>query len=372
MMELRQKCARLKQKIDRLGDQQLEFMKRERELKEKNERLKKKNKKLKKVEKILLLTRQVKDMKVKDFKIGRVLGRGSHSIVFHVEAKDLPNTFANTFALKMILNLQQIETNVLGNEYMNERNSSCVHPNIIHILSEFTDKPTEEMIKNADPSIREFLVRFNHQTEEETPITTQFFLIEFHPLTLEDLCKSSKLSVDRVLKYSRQLLDCFSFLFDNHIVHRDVKMANILVSFEDNLILNDFGESVTTDINHCCERWKLRAGNMRYQAPEILNALPASQANIFHFVGQYSWEVGCLMFELIAGEFPFPGYPCGFGKAPNIRVEKVNFDARVFADYDKDLLALIGSLLENDVAKRMRIKDALKKFDEIQWRRSED
>ena len=54
-----------------------------------------------------------------------------------------------------------------------------------------------------------------------------------------------------IIRFAGELLDCFVFLFENRVAHRDVKPNNIFVSSDGSLILGDFGEAAELDEKHC-------------------------------------------------------------------------------------------------------------------------
>ena len=50
-----------------------------------------------------------------------------------------------------------------------------------------------------------------------------------------------------VTKWFKQLLEALVFLEQNCVVHRDLKLDNLLYSTDDNLIVSDFGKAVLLD-----------------------------------------------------------------------------------------------------------------------------
>src|SRR3990167_2065720 len=325
IMLLKQKIEELNRTLEETNKTHSETLKRNKEESEQlEERLENTEAALQRAEKIkrtLLLTRQLRFVAFEEMKVVNILGQGSNGIVFLVEIP-LRNQTTVQLALKMILNLQQINTTKLSNHFVNEYDVLFklvdIHPNIIHILADFTDAPTLQMINALHPSIHDLLFK-KDEFGVEVPVTTQFFLIEYHPATLEQVLKERKLQAAEIYRFAGELLDCFVFLFENRVAHRDVKPDNIFVSSEGSLILGDFGEAAELDENHCCSVHNLRAGNMRFTAPEVINQL-GSGKQIIEFSKQYSWEVGCLLFEMVYGKFPFENYPMNFGKAPKISV----------------------------------------------------
>src|SRR3990167_3433640 len=275
-----QENKQVKQKIEELNRTLGESLERNKEAQNKTKQLKEQLEnteaalqRSEKIKRTLLLTRQLRFVAFNEMKVMNILGQGSNGIVFLVEIP-LRNQTTVQLALKMILNFQQINTTKLSNHFVNEYDVLFklvdIHPNIIHILADFTDAPTLQMINALHPSIHDLLFK-KDEFGVEVPVTTQFFLIEYHPATLEQVLKERKLQAAEIYRFAGELLDCFVFLFENRVAHRDVKPDNIFVSSEGSLILGDFGEAAELDENHCCSVHNLRAGNMRFAAPEVIN-----------------------------------------------------------------------------------------------------
>ena len=88
-------------------------------------------------------------------------------------------------------------------------------------------------------------------------------------------------------------------MHDRNIVHRDIKIENILMS--DNTAkaevrIADMGSAVK--LNSAAEKLTFKIGTPGYVAPEILEGKPYSfPVDI--------WSLGCLMHLLIGGNLPF-------------------------------------------------------------------
>src|SRR3990167_9985737 len=122
-----------------------------------------------KVKRTLLLTRQLRFVAFNEMKVVNILGQGSNGIVFLVEIP-LRNQTRVQLALKMILNFHQINTTKLSNHFVNEFDVLFklvdIHPNIIHILADFTAAPTLHMINALHPSIHDLLFKKDAFGEE--------------------------------------------------------------------------------------------------------------------------------------------------------------------------------------------------------------
>mmetsp|Transcript_18732 Transcript_18732/g.33960 ORF Transcript_18732/g.33960 Transcript_18732/m.33960 type:complete len:476 (+) Transcript_18732:265-1692(+) len=100
-------------------------------------------------------------------------------------------------------------------------------------------------------------------------------------------------------KFVWTLLDTVDHLHDNDILHRDLKLENILMVKPDDDIefrLADFGLS----IYDTSEALKLRSGSPGYIAPEILENRPYGKlVDVF--------SSGIILYSLITGKLPFIG-----------------------------------------------------------------
>merc|ERR1712224_707570 len=95
--------------------------------------------------------------------------------------------------------------------------------------------------------------------------------------------------------FAKQLIDQIEYLNSRNIVHRDIKLENILIDDKMNLKLADFGFATDKDI----ENLDLFRGTQSYMAPEIRNGdtYNGKQTDIF--------SLGVVLFTLVVGYFPF-------------------------------------------------------------------
>ena len=86
------------------------------------------------------------------------------------------------------------------------------------------------------------------------------------------------------------------YAFQNGVIHRDIKSANILLSERDDIKISDFG---TAQISHATHtQIDGFVGSPAYMAPEQINEEPPSvQTDIY--------SLGVTMYELLAGRLPF-------------------------------------------------------------------
>lgn len=86
------------------------------------------------------------------------------------------------------------------------------------------------------------------------------------------------------------------YAFQNGVIHRDIKSANILLSDRDEIKISDFGTAQISQATHT--QIDGFVGSPAYMAPEQINEEPPSvQTDIY--------SLGVTMYELLAGRLPF-------------------------------------------------------------------
>ena len=107
-----------------------------------------------------------------------------------------------------------------------------------------------------------------------------------------------KLGEQRVKELGRQLAEGIAYLHSLGIVHRDLKLENIMLSDETDTAepkIIDFGLSKMIGPN---EKSKDPFGTLGYVAPEILLRKPYSFSCDV-------WSFGCVVYAMLSGALPF-------------------------------------------------------------------
>lgn len=132
------------------------------------------------------------------------------------------------------------------------------------------------------------------------------------------------------------------YAFQNGVIHRDIKSANILLSERDDIKISDFGTAQISQATHT--QIDGFVGSPAYMAPEQINEEPPSvQTDIY--------SLGVTMYELLAGRLPF--------QAANsvAMINKIlNEDATplktIRPDIPDELVAIVEKAMARDPAKR--------------------
>jgi len=96
--------------------------------------------------------------------------------------------------------------------------------------------------------------------------------------------------------YFRQLINALVFLYENKIIHRDIKPKNILLkNNKKELVLCDFGFA---RIKSKLERINTICGSPLYMAPELLDKKSYTE-------GVDIWAIGMILYEMLYGEHPY-------------------------------------------------------------------
>ena len=133
-----------------------------------------------------------------------------------------------------------------------------------------------------------------------------------NPHTLADV-KTAELDEDRILQWFTELAAAVDYIHEQGVVHRDIKLGNVLLSSNDHVVLSDFGVShlfsdrLRTDVNavktmvsEACTCNRLVMGTQGYIAPEILRGEEATPA-------ADSYSLGVMFVYLLTGIWYEPG-----------------------------------------------------------------
>jgi serine/threonine-protein kinase len=126
-------------------------------------------------------------------------------------------------------------------------------------------------------------------------ISTEFI----EGMTLKEYIVScSPLTIEEVIKITRQILKGLDHAHEKNVVHKDIKSQNILLDAERNVKITDFGIADVMDDD--VTRTQSLMGTPQYIAPEILNReILTAQSDLY--------SVGILMYEMLLGKAPFTG-----------------------------------------------------------------
>ena len=161
------------------------------------------------------------------------------------------------------------EYTIINDELQTKANK--YHRNIIAIYESFIDKPSDAFFDHFPDDLKEFVTHLNGKRR-----SCQVVVMPHYSFNLQQYFKEEKryisLSLFDKLLICYQLANALKFLFSNHIMHRDLKLNNILVSSPHSsphhyhhhnegiqVVICDFGCAVKVDANY---KLKLAAGEL--------------------------------------------------------------------------------------------------------------
>ncbi|KAI1346159.1 Pkinase-domain-containing protein [Xylaria sp. FL0043] len=147
-------------------------------------------------------------------------------------------------------------------------------------------------------------------------------------------------------RYIVEVTRSLMYLHERDIMHRDVKLENLLLTKDEELKLADFGHSVHSPENRSTDV----CGTPDYMAPEMFS--PSRE----HTNAVDQWALGVLAYELVTGEHPFRG---SAPDDPSTRI--INGDMRpICAGWvSREARNFIKALLVVDPSQRLPLRDVL-------------
>lgn len=258
-----------------------------------------------------------------------VLGRGLASTVRKCVEKGTGVTFAVKIVDISTERQSEAEAQRLLNETISEVNllrQLANHPSIINI-HDFYQTPT-------------FL----------------FAVFEMAPKgeLFEMLNKSVTVSEKKARRLMRQLFDGVAFMHERFIVHRDLKLENILCIDDERIVISDFGFATQLRPGQ-----KLREllGTPGYLAPETLRCQMYENAEGYG-VEVDDWALGVILYTLLAGYAPFY-HRRQLVMLRMIQEAKYDFSGEQWVHITQDAKDLIRHILVADVEKRYTSAECL-------------
>jgi len=206
---------------------------------------------------------------VKRYKVRHHLGKGGFANVYRVQSADSAKIYACKIINKSKLVSSEHQRKLVSEIQLHR---DLRHPNIVRFERQFEDKKNVYILLEccSNGSLMELSMRRTRLTEPE------------------------------VRYFMKEILVAIQFLHSRFIIHRDLKLGNILLDQNMTIKICDFG--LAAKLQFDSERKTTICGTPNYTAPEILNQRKSGEGHSYEVD---VWAIGVIMFTLLTGKPPF-------------------------------------------------------------------
>ncbi|XP_067289363.1 hormonally up-regulated neu tumor-associated kinase homolog A-like [Pseudorasbora parva] len=167
---------------------------------------------------------------------------------------------------------------------------------------------------------------------------------------MNHIYEKKRLDEREAQKYVRQLVMAVEHLHRAGVVHRDLKIENLLLDEQDNIKLIDFGLSNCAGILGYSDPFSTQCGSPAYAAPELLSRKKyGPKVDV--------WSIGVNMYAMLTGTFPFTVEPFSL-KALHQRMVDKDMNP-LPPSISSAAVNLLKRLLEPDPEKRPNIHQVM-------------
>lgn len=249
-----------------------------------------------------------KKINLNDFKIIKELGNGIFGKVYLVQQKNNNNLYAlKAISKKIVSDCNLIEKTIAERNVLITSN----HPFILSAKYTFQSETHLFLVTDYMPGGN---------------LYTRLLIVK-------------KFTLDYIQFYSAQIALAIGYLHEKDVIHRDLKLENILINQDGYLKLADFGLVKSNMIEN--ETTRTFCGTPEFTAPEMILNKPYHKSIDW-------WAFGCLVFEMATGFPPFTG--------DNNRMlfESIIKNPVLYPnDMDNDLFDLLSKLLVKEPKERL-------------------
>jgi RAC serine/threonine-protein kinase len=254
-----------------------------------------------------LLSQRQKSLK--DFEMLKVLGAGHFGKVVLCREKSTGHPYAMKLIKKANISGRKELQHTLDEKQFLQK---LVHPFLVHM-------------------------KYSFQTPDKLCFVTEFLSGGdlFHFVHV-----AGHLSEKETRFYAAEVICAVGFLHHNHIVHRDIKLENILIDKDGHVQLVDLGLSKEL---YGSEKTRTFCGTRECMAPEVLD-------NGLYGMSVDWWGIGIIMYEMLCGRLPFRDDSVQGLLRQIMTTETVTFPETTIGDEAADV---INKLLRKDARIRL-------------------
>uniref|UniRef100_A0A182QEU8 Serine/threonine-protein kinase PLK4 n=1 Tax=Anopheles farauti TaxID=69004 RepID=A0A182QEU8_9DIPT len=254
--------------------------------------------------------------KIEDYEVYEILGKGGFGCVYKARC-----LHSNYFVAIKMINKQAMHCSGMASRVRQEVaiHSKLKHPSILELYTFFED--------------------FDH-------VYLVLELAENGELQQYLRKRIAPFSEYEAAVIFRKVVDGLLYLHSQNIIHRDMSLANLLITKDMNIKIADFG--LATELNQPDEKHHTLCGTPNYISPEV-----ASRSS--HGLPADVWGLGCMLYTLLVGKPPFDTNGV---KSTLARV--VTSNHHIPAHLSPDVSDLLERLLKKNPNERIKLDDVLK------------
>ncbi|KAI8818471.1 kinase-like domain-containing protein, partial [Fimicolochytrium jonesii] len=160
---------------------------------------------------------------------------------------------------------------------------------------------------------------------------------------IEYIAARGHLNEKEARRYFRQIVSAMDHCHMANVVHRDLKLENLLMNGERNILISDFGLGRTYRSDQE-ELLKTFCGTPNYAAVELISGIP--------YIGVKSdiWAMGVVLFVMMTGRPPFSGDSIS---ALYNKIKAVDYQCPEY--FSQGLCALLAKILVKDPKQRIEM-----------------
>ncbi|KAJ3390542.1 Serine/threonine-protein kinase par-1 [Chytriomyces hyalinus] len=175
---------------------------------------------------------------------------------------------------------------------------------------------------------------------------------------IEYIAARNYLSEREARKFFRQIISAMDHCHLASVVHRDLKLENLLLNDSKDILISDFGLGRTYDPD-VQEYLKTFCGTPNYAAVELISGIP------YNGIKSDIWAMGVALYVMMTGKTPFTGATIS---QLYTKIKAVDYKCPDY--FSADLKVLLAKMLKKDPAKRADMEalrtDPWVNFEEIE------
>lgn len=183
---------------------------------------------------------------------------------------------------------------------------------------------------------------------EMVPMTNHYYMlfeyVEGGQL-LDYIVSHGSLNEKYARKFARGIASALDYCHRNNVVHRDLKIENIMINKDGEIKIIDFGLSNLYTPHHLLKTY---CGSLYFAAPELLCAKPYTGPEVD------VWSFGVVLYVLVCGKVPFDDPVVS---ALHDKIKKGNVEYPSFIS--RECVSLLSRMLVVDPAKRATLAEVI-------------